>query len=279
MPLMLLVVALFTITSLNDKYAVSKCHLNGSELTFLMAAGTSVFLTFLLPFMDTKFTLCPQAFLCIGLIALSKYLEFAMSAKILIDMSAFELKAWMGVVIFLSYITDVIMGSELKLLKLLMIAVTGAGLVFIALSGRSSVNYKKILIPLILYLAASFGYGFVMKAAEPYISSTMTIYFALIILALVLIPSAKPAKIISNCAEGKKGVGFVVLAKLPNAFGLLGYNAVAAQSLTNYSFISPMVLIVLFIIGLIRKDGEKPDKLNLTGSLLCIAGIVGFQFV
>ncbi len=34
------VVAMYTICSLNDKYAVSKAKLNGSQLTFLMAAGT-----------------------------------------------------------------------------------------------------------------------------------------------------------------------------------------------------------------------------------------------
>ena len=48
MPLMLLVTVIFTLTSLNDKYAVSKCRYNGSELTFIMAAFTALFLTPLL---------------------------------------------------------------------------------------------------------------------------------------------------------------------------------------------------------------------------------------
>ena len=50
------VVAMYTICSLNDKYAVSKAKLNGSQLTFLMAAGTIPFLALLLPFSERTFT-------------------------------------------------------------------------------------------------------------------------------------------------------------------------------------------------------------------------------
>ena len=37
MILMVLVVICYTITSLNDKYAVSKAEMNGSQMTFVMA--------------------------------------------------------------------------------------------------------------------------------------------------------------------------------------------------------------------------------------------------
>ena len=40
MLLMLAVVACYTICSLSDKYAVSKLKMNGSTLTFIMAAAT-----------------------------------------------------------------------------------------------------------------------------------------------------------------------------------------------------------------------------------------------
>ena len=96
--MMLLVVAMFTITSLNDTYAVSKAKMNGYEMTFLMAAGTVVFMSAMLPFLssgDRFITLCPQTVIAILLIALCKLLEFSMAAKILVDMSVFELKAWL----------------------------------------------------------------------------------------------------------------------------------------------------------------------------------------
>ena len=75
-----------------------------------------------------------------------------------------------------------------------------------------------------------------------------------------------------------KGVAIVVGCKLPNALGLMGENAVAATSLANYSFIQPMILLVALIIGLFSKE-QKPSPLNIAGSIICTAGILGFQFV
>ncbi len=277
MLLMLTVVALYTICSLNDKYAVSKAKYNGAQLTFLMAAGTLPFLALTLPFSDLTLTFTVPTVIFIILTALSKYLEFDMSAKILEQMSAFELKAWLGLCLFASYFTDVIMyGDKLNWLKLVFIAVTAVGLILIAKSGKAKVSYRKIALPLVLYLAAKFGYGFIMKAAEGYISSTLTLFFALIILAAVLAPSAKPMQIAVNSPEGKKGVLIVVLCKLPNALGLLGENAVAAESLTNYAFIQPMILVVIFVTALFNKN-EKLSGSNLAGSIACVAGILGFQ--
>ena len=279
MLLMLAVVGLYTICSLNDKYAVSKAKYNGHQLTFLMAAGTVPFLILTLPFNDRTLTASWLVPVFVLLIALSKYLEFDMSARILEDMSAFELKAWVGILLFVSYFSDVIIYSQqISLLKLLLIALTMAGLVMIAISGRKKVNYRKIAIPMLLYLAARYIYGFVMNAAEGIISSTLTLLFALIILALVMLPSAKPWAIAKNSPEGVKGVIIVLLCKLPNALGLLGENAVAAESLTNFAFIPPMILIVIFIVGLFSKS-TRPTGLNLAGSLVCIIGILGFQIV
>lgn len=277
MLLMTAVVALYTICSLNDKYAVSKAGYNGSQLTFLMASGTVFFLTIALPFLDISFTPSPICILFILLIALSKYLEFAMSAKILIEMSVFELKAWLGLVLFISYFTDLIMYSRsISPIKLLFISATAAGLAMIAKEGRKKINYKRIILPLILYLGAKYSYGLIMKAAEPYISSTLTLYAALIILALAMLPSAKPWTIPKTSPEGIKGMAIVIGCKLPNTLGLMGENAVAAQSLTNYSFIQPMILIVIFVMSIFDKS-ERLSALKLLGSAAVIAGILGFQ--
>lgn len=279
MLLMTAVVALYTICSLNDKYAVSKAKYNGSQLTFLMAAGTVPFLALLLPFSDLTLKLSPWTPVFVILIAASKYLEFSMSAKILEEMSAFELKAWLGLTIFMSYFTDIATGSQsIGALKIFCIAITVAGLAMIAKSGRTRVNYKKIIIPMIIYIAAKFGYGFVIQAAEKYISSTLTVFFALILLALVLIPAAKPTAIAYGSPEGKKGLLIVILCKLPNALGLLGENAVAAKSLTDYAFIQPMILIAILVLDFLRKS-TRPTGLNLAGSVVCAVGILGFQAV
>ena len=93
--LLILVVVCYTICSLSDKYAVSTAKFNGDELGFLMAAATAVFMACCLPFLDRTITLSWQSFAAIGLLCLSKILEFKLSAIILDEISAFELKAWL----------------------------------------------------------------------------------------------------------------------------------------------------------------------------------------
>lgn len=276
MVLMLMVVLCYTICSLSDKYAVAKIKFNGNELTFLMAAATALFMTFALPFVDTRVIWGIPAVAAILLLTASKMLEFQMSALILQDMSAFELKAWLGICLFVSYFTDIVMKTKsFSWLRLGFIAVTVIGLVLIAQAGRKKIHYGKIVLPLIVYLAAKYGYGLVIAAAEPYISSTMCLYFALILLALILLPMAHPVRIFR---EKRNGGLFVVLTKIPNVAGLLGENAVIAVSLANYSFIQPMILVVLFFWGIARKE-EEHDLLSVLGGIVCIVGIVGFQFV
>ncbi len=274
MALMLMVVLCYTICSLSDKYAVAKIKFNGNELTFLMAAATALFMTFTLPFVDTRVVWGIPAVVAILLLTASKMLEFQMSALILQDMSAFELKAWLGICLFMSYFTDILMKTQgFSWLRLGFIAVTVVGLVLIAQAGRKKIRYGKIVLPLIVYLVAKYGYGFVIAAAEPYISSTMCLYFALILLALILLPMAHPVRIFR---EKRNGGLFVVLTKIPNVAGLLGENAVIAVSLANYSFIQPMILVVLFFWGIARKE-EEHDLLSVLGGIVCIIGIVGFQ--
>lgn len=273
--LMLAVTACYTITSLSDKYAVSKAKFTGNEFTFLMCSSMSVFLAFTLPFQTLEFTLTWQSFAAIFLIAACKMLEFQMSALVLKQLSAFELKAWLGVTLFTSYITDVFYGADLRALKILCIAVTVIGLVFIARSGKDGkIEYRKIAVPLVLYLSAKYGYGLVIKAFTPYISPTMQLLPALVIIAIIMLFKIKPSEILK---KNKKGAAKVILARIPNAAGMLLENAVIAISLANYSFIQPMILVTLFFIGLIRK--ESHSKLNLIGGIICVAGVVMFQIL
>lgn len=276
MALMLMVVLCYTICSLSDKYAVAKIGFNGNELTFLMASATTIFMTVTLPFTDTRVTWGIPAILCILLITASKMLEFQMSALVLTQMSAFELKAWLGICLFMSYFTDIWMKTqEFSWGRVLFIAVTVIGLVLIAQAGKKEICYRKIIIPLSVYLIAKYGYGLVIAAAEPYISSTMTLYIALILLSLILIPVAHPVKIFR---EKRNGGLFVVFTKIPNVIGLLGENAVIAISLANYSFIQPMILVVLFFLGIIQKE-EEHNRLSIFGGIICIIGIIGFQLI
>lgn len=271
--LMLAVTACYTITSLSDKYAVSEAKFTGNEFTFLMCSSMSVFLAVSLPFQAIEFTLSWQSFAAILLIALCKLLEFQMSALVLKQLSAFELKAWLGVTLFISYATDIFFGADIQILKILCIIITAVGLIFIAKSGREGkIEYKKILIPLVLYLAAKYGYGLVIKAFTPYISPALQLLPALVIITVIMLFRIKPSEILK---KNRQGAVKVILARIPNTAGMLLENAVIAISLSNYSFIQPMILVTLFLIGLIRR--ERHSRLNLIGSVVSVAGVVMFQ--
>ena len=270
--LMLAVTACYTICSLNDKYAAAKANLSGDEFTILMCSSMSVFLAASLPFQNLSFSFTWQSFLAVLLVAMCKMLEFQMSARVLKQLSAFELKAWLGITLFASYFTDIFFGSELSVFKLICIFATAAGLVFIARSSKGGVNYKQIILPLVLYLVSKYGYGLVIRSFSPYASSTMQLLPAMVIISLIMLPRVHIRELIKN---NRSGVVKVVLARIPNTLGMLLENAVISISLANYSFIQPMILVTLFVIGLIRR--EKRSRLNLIGSMICIVGIVAFQ--
>ena len=270
--LMLAVTACYTICSLNDKYAAAKANFSGDEFTFLMCSSMSVFLALSLPFQNLSFSLTWQSFLAVLLVAMCKMLEFQMSARVLKQLSAFELKAWLGITLFASYFTDILFGSELNIIKLICIFATAAGLVFIARSSKGGINYKHIILPLVLYLVSKYGYGLIIRSFSPYASSTMQLLPTMVIISLIMLPRVHIRELIKN---NRSGVVKVVLARSPNTLGMLLENAVISISLANYSFIQPMILVTLFVIGLIRR--EKRSRLNLIGSIICIVGIVAFQ--
>lgn len=276
MEMILIAAGCYTICSLADKYAVSTAKLSGTAITFIMAAATAVFMTLMLPFSGIAFPAFSwQLLLSTALIAADKMLEFVLAAKVLKEMSAFELKAWLGITLFISYFTDAFAyGGSFSITGIAFIAVTAAGLFMIARSNGKAVDYKKIIIPLAFYILVKFGYGIIMRYAEPYGNSSYILYFALVLLAVVLVPVVRPVKLF---AEKKKGAVVTAATKLPNAIGLFAENAALSVSLTGYALIQPIILIALFLIGVIRK--EYCTRLNLIGAVVAILGIVGFQFL
>lgn len=273
--LMLGVTACYTITSFSDKYAVSKAKFSGDEFTFLMCSSLSVFTLISLPFQNIYFTVTWQSFAAILLIAVCKIFEFQMNAIVLQQLSAFELKAWIGVTLFVSYLTDVIYGSELSIYKLLCIAATVTGLALIVRSGRENkIEYRKIAVPLILYLTSKYGYGLIIKTFTPYVSPTMQFMPALMLVSLIMLTKVRPAEIFKN---NKRGAVNVILARIPNTLGMLMENIVISVSLASYSFIQPMILISLFVIGIMQR--KRYSRLNFAGSVVCLAGVVIFQLV
>ena len=75
--------------------------------------------------------------------------------------------------------------------------------------------------------------------------------------------------------EYKKMLGVVFITRLPNIAGLLAENALIGISLTLYSFVQPLILVILFFISVFKKERFTP--VNLTGSIICIAAIFVFE--
>lgn len=262
----------YTITSLSDKYAAAKVKFSPDNFTFLMCSSMSLFLALTLPFQTIMFSLTWQAFLGVALVAVCKLLEFRMCILVLKEMSAFELKAWLGVTLFVSYLCDVLMGERLSQLRLIFICASALGLMLIVRSDKSDkIDYKRIVLPLVLYLASKFGYGFVIRTFSDYASSIMLLLPGIALVALFVLPKVH----FKEFREKPKGTTLVTLARIPNAVGMIMENAVIAISLTSYSLIQPMILVTLFIIGLIRHEARS--KVNILGGLLAILGVMGFQ--
>lgn len=271
--MMLGVTVCYTICSLSDKYAIVGAKLSGDEFTFLMCSSMSVFLALIMPFQDVYIKLDIRSIVAVLLIALCKMFEFQMSARVLKELSAFELKAWLGLSLFASYFTDIFYGERLAPLPIVFICLSAVGLVLIARSGASiKINYKKIALPLFLYIMSKYSYGLVVKAFTPYISSTLALFVAFLIISIVLLIKIDLPRLFR---EKGSGVLKVALVRIPNTAGMLLENAVIAVSLSDYAFIQPMILAVLFFIGLLRREKSSPT--NILGGVICVIGIVCFQ--
>ena len=95
-------------------------------------------------------------------------------------------------------------GREFSVIPLCYIAATIIGLVFIAKSGKQNkVEYRKIIIPLILYLAAKYGYGLVVKAFTPYVSATFQLLPALVIISIIMMFRIHPGKLVQKKTQGR----------------------------------------------------------------------------
>lgn len=271
--MMLGVTVCYTICSLSDKHAIVGAKLNGDEFTFLMCSSMSGFLALILPFQNVFVKLDIRSIIAVVLIALCKMFEFQMSARVLKELSAFELKAWLGLSLFASYFTDICYGERLAPLPIVFICLSAVGLVLIAHSGASkSINYKTIALPLFLYIMSKYSYGLVVKAFTPYISSNLALFAAFLIISLILLTKIDLPRLFR---EKRSGVLKVALVRIPNTAGMLLENAVIAVSLSDYAFIQPMILAVLFFIGLLRREKSSPT--NILGGIICVIGIICFQ--
>ncbi len=152
----------------------------------------------------------------------------------------------------MSYATDIFLGEKPAFSSFFYRAYC-CRTCFIAKSGRTdsgNINYRRIVVPLVFYLWQRYGYGIVVRASENYISRPWRCSFALILMAIILLPRAKPLEIFK---KNQKGCMVVVLTKIPNVAGLLAGERCYCCESCECVIYQPMILCSLFVIALIRK--------------------------
>jgi multidrug transporter EmrE-like cation transporter len=254
-----------------------------------------------MPFLNLSARLCPQTLGIAALLVIDKLGEFYMAAVCLSVLSAFEVKAWLGLALFLSYASDCLLfGESVSAAKIICLPFACLGLMMIASGGEVGEEKNgaaekrraliRILPALAMYIIAKYAYGLIMRMGEPYLTKNTGLFISMIaltaIMAAVIYPRKSQGKTLLNrlyaarervCdyAEYKKMLLIVFATRLPNIAGLLAENALIGISLTLYSFVQPLILVTLFFISVIKR--EKFTRKNLAGSLICIAAIFAFE--
>lgn len=271
---MLCVVGCYTFCSYSDKYFISKAKMSSNTFTFFLSLSMLVFMGIYLPF-DFYFRPTKETLVLLGVFTVCKVLEFKLTAFTLTELSAFELKAWLGLGVFISYFYDVIFnGSSLNVLSLVLIAMTVLGLFLIASDDSRQINYRKIALGLVGVVLAKSGYGIVIHRLKDTCSGTLAMCVAFFIICFGMLIFYNP---VDEFKKHPKDVGKLASVRVINTVGSIVENYVAQVSVVSYSLIQPLILIVMFAINLFTPNGGKKTLKGIVGGIVCIIGIVSLQ--
>lgn len=269
---MLCTVVCYTFCSYSDKFFISKEKIPSNAFTFFLSFSLLVFMLIYLPF-DFYFNPNVSTLILIGVFTFCKILEFNLTAFTLTELSAFELKAWLGLGVFISYFYDIIFNHmEFSMISMVFIVMTITGLFLIANDKSKKVNYKKIWLGLIGVIIGKSGYGIVINRLKDTCSSTLVMCIGLTLICLIMLLYYNP---MVDLKKNPKGIGKLSAVRAVNTVGSVVENHVATASVISYSLIQPLILIVMFIINLVQK--KKTSLKGILGGIVCIIGIVALQ--
>lgn len=106
----LLAVACYTISSLGDKYISSKLKCSPAEFAFIVSFATMLWIGITLSLTGWGYQFNRRNGVILSLLVLWKLIELYTSALLLKTVSAYELKAWLGINIVCSYLYNVLCG-------------------------------------------------------------------------------------------------------------------------------------------------------------------------
>jgi len=269
----ILTVFSYTLSSLGDKFISAKLKCKPSEFAFIVSAATTFWLAILIPFIGWKFEFNQNNSTILAILVACKLVEFYTMAILLKIVSVYELKAWLGLNIIASYVSDVFRGKEeLNLIAIVCSAVLIIGIGLILYEEKEQENVGKMILFSLLYIAARFVYGFQMGRLTENCSTVSALLIVMIVVAIIQLPKANVLEL-----RQKKGISLAILSRIANAAGLITEALAAMQSVFFYALIQPIQLTILFTISIVKK--EPMGKMKLVGSILSIIAVCIITFV
>lgn len=269
----LLTVACYTISSLGDKYISAKLKSTPPEFAFIVAFSTMIWIGAAIPFMGWGFLFNARNILLLLALTVWKLLEFYTSAALLKAVSAYELKAWLGINIVCSYYYNVFHGiDKLHVWIPLFTVMLLAGIIMITgEQGKTEKSEKnpagqKMSLLFLLFIASKFLYGMTLGQMTQGCKATSVLFLVMFLTAFLQLPKIQ----IKEVAQ-RKGMLPAFLTRIPNAAGLILEAFAAMENLFFYAMIQPMQLAILFLVSLVKK--EPMGRKKLMGSLLCISAV------
>lgn len=267
----LLAVACYTISSLGDKYISSKLKCSPAEFAFIVSFATMLWIGITLSLTGWGYQFNRRNGVILSLLVLWKLIELYTSALLLKTVSAYELKAWLGINIVCSYLYNVLCGiyqTDLRIIGCSAILLLG---IIMIVRGRNleqtmTAGFGKLCVLFLLFIISKLLYGLTMNQMTEDCKATSVLFLVMFFVALLQLPRIHVRELAK-----RKGIGGAALTRLPNAGGLIFEASVAMKSVFLFSMIQPVQLALLFAASLIQK--EPMGKMKFLGSLICIFSV------
>lgn len=206
--------------------------------------------------------------------ALLRILGVTLGADNLRHISALEHAAYTSFAIFVTYIIDVLLGSNV-------LTVLGAGSIVLVVAGSvlmaKGLSFKKVGWKLIVRIVCNVSRGYIAYYALNFagVGNVTFIFLTFVASALLLLPFYK---YFNSEKITKADWKFSFTSQSLSLIAFISSNVLAKDSATLYMLVRPMNMVLLFFASLLMKKQSKNQlsKMQFVGALVIILGIALF---